>query len=121
MPTMNQERSLNFSRRNSNLWIYPWLGLLIGTGAALMVVHPISMVVQNQHDALFHQTSFRLGQIFFDSFTPQFLPMKLLYAIPKCILGLFLGIIFRRLKENRLRLETLHQDSEHSRIISYYD
>ncbi len=122
MLTVHQEcwgaLTVESSCRNGNSWMYPWLGLLIGTGTALMVMHPISMVLQNQHDALFHLASFRLDQIFLDSFATQFLPMKLLYVIPKCILGVFLGVILKRLKENRLHMEALHQDSELKRIIS---
>ena len=120
---MNRKRAepltLEFSPRNCNLWLYLWLGLLIGAGASLLVVHPISMVVQNQHDALFHLASFRPDQIFLDSFAAQFLPVKLLCAIPRCILGVFIGGILLRLKENRLRLEALHHDSEFNRIISH--
>ena len=71
------------------------------------------MVVQNLHDALFHLASFRPDQIFFDSFRTQFLPLKLLYAIPGGTLGAILGVIFRRLTENLLlSLEALHQDFE---------
>jgi signal transduction histidine kinase len=113
---MNPERleplTLEFSPLTGSLWVYPWLGLLIGAGAGVLVGHPITMVVQNIHDALFHLASFRPDQIFFDSFATQFLPLKLLYAIPGGILGGILGVIFRRLKENRLGLEALHQDFE---------
>ena len=45
-------------------------------------------------------------------FATEFLSLKLLYAIPGGTLGAILGVIFRRLKENRLGLEALHQDFE---------
>ena len=113
---MNPERleplTLEFSPIKGSLWVYPWLGLLIGAGAGALVGHPITMVVQNLHDALFHLASFHPEQIFLDSFATQFLPLKLLYAIPGGTLGAILGAIFRRLKENRLGLEALHQDFE---------
>jgi signal transduction histidine kinase len=113
---MNPERleplTLEFSPIKGSLWVYPWLGLLIGAGAGVLVGHPITMMVQNIHDALFHLASFRPDQIFFDSFDTQFLPLKLLYAIPGGTLGGILGVIFRRLKKNRLGLEALHQDFE---------
>lgn len=113
---MNPERleplTLEFSPLTGSLWVYPWIGLLIGAGAGLLMGHPITMVVQNIHDAIFHLASFRPDQIFFDSFATEFLPMKLLYAIPGGVLGTILGVIFRRLKENRLGLEALHQDFE---------
>ena len=113
---MNPERleplTLEFSPIKGILWVYPWLGLLIGAGAGVLVGHPITMVVQNLHDALFHLASFRPDQVFFDSFRTQFLSLKLLYAIPGGALGAILGVIFRRLKENRLGLEALHQDFE---------
>jgi signal transduction histidine kinase len=113
---MNPERleplTLELSPLKGSLWVYPWLGLLMGGGAGVLVGHPITMVVQNLHDALFHLASFRPDQIFFDSFATQFLPIKLLYAIPGGTLGAILGVIFRRLKENRLGLDALHQDFE---------
>ena len=113
---MNPERleplTLEFSPLTGSLWVYPWIGLLIGAGAGVLVGHPITMVVQNLHDAMFHLASFRPDQIFFDSFATEFLPMKLLYAIPGGVLGTILGVISRRLKENRLGLEALHQDFE---------
>ncbi len=113
---MNPERleplDLEFPPIKGSLWVYPWLGMLIGAGAGVLVGHPITMVVQNLHDALFHLASFRPDQIFFDSFRTQFLPLKLLYAIPGGTLGAILGVIFRRLRENRLSLEALHQDFE---------
>jgi signal transduction histidine kinase len=113
---MNPERleplTLELSPLKGSLWVYPWLGLLMGGGAGVLVGHPITMVVQNLHDALFHLASFRPDQVFFDSFATQFLPIKLLYAIPGGTLGAILGVIFRRLKENRLGLDALHQDFE---------
>ena len=113
---MNPERlerlDLEFSPIKGSLWVYPWLGLLVGAGAGALVGHPITMVVQNLHDALFHLASFHPEQIFLDSFATQFLPLKLLYAIPGGTLGAILGLIFRRLKENSLGLEALHQDFE---------
>src|SRR5512139_3267319 len=113
---MNPERleplNLEPPPLKGSLWAYPWIGLLIGAGAGILVGHPISMLVQNLHDALFHLASFRPEQIIFDSFTTEFLSMKLLYAIPGGILGAILGVSFRRLKENRLALEALHQDFE---------
>jgi signal transduction histidine kinase len=113
---MNPERlealTLEFSPIKGSLWVYPWLGLLIGAGAGALVGHPITMVVQNLHDALFHLASFHPEQVFFDSFATQFLPLKLLYVIPGGTLGAIMGVIFRRLQENRLGLEALHQDFE---------
>jgi signal transduction histidine kinase len=115
-PFMNPERleplTLEFSPLTGSLWVYPWIGLLVGAGAGVLVGHPITMVVQNLHDALFHLASFRPDQIFLDSFSTQFLPLKLLYAIPGGTLGAILGVIFRRLKGNRLRLDALNQDFE---------
>ena len=113
---MNPERLerliLELPPLQGSLWAYPWIGLLIGSGAGILVGHPISMMVENLHDALFHLASFRPDQIIFDSFATQFLPMKLLYAIPGGILGAILGVIFRRLKENHQGLDALQQDFE---------
>lgn len=72
---MNLERleplTLEFSLP-SNLWVYPWMGLLIGAGAGALMGHPIAILVQNIHDAWFHLASFRPDEIFFDSFAKEF-------------------------------------------------
>ena len=104
--------TLKFSPLKSSLWAYPWIGLLIGAGAGALGGHPIAMAVQNLDDAHYHLASFHPEQIFLDSFASQFLIMKLLYLILGGITGAILGLIFRRLKENRLGLEALHQDFE---------
>jgi signal transduction histidine kinase len=104
--------TLKFSPLKGSLWAYPWIGLLIGAGAGALVGHPIAMAVQNLHDAHYHLASFHPEQIFLDSFASQFLLMKLLYAILGGITGSILGLIFRRLIENRLGLEAMHQDFE---------
>jgi hypothetical protein len=75
---MNQERlellNLEVSPPKGSLWTYPWIGLLIGAGSGLLVGHPISMVVQNLHDALFHLASFRPDQIIYEVFPHNFCP-----------------------------------------------
>jgi signal transduction histidine kinase len=113
---MNPERleplDLEFSPIRGGLWVYPWLGLLIGVGAGALVGHPIAMAVQDLHNALYHLANFHPEQVFLDSFASQFLIMKLLYAILGGMLGTVLGVIFRRFKENSLALEALHQDFE---------
>ena len=104
--------TLKFSPLKGSLWVYPWIGLLIGAGAGALVGHPIAMVVQDLHDARYHLASFHPEQIFLDSFASQFLDMKFLYLILGGITGSIFGLIFRRLKENHLGLEALHQDFE---------
>ncbi len=111
-PERLEPLTLEFSPIKGNLWVYPWLGLLIGAGAGVLVGHPSAMAVQDLHDARYHLASFHPEQIFLDSFASQFLIMKLLYLILGGITGSILGLIFRRLKENRLGLEALHQDFE---------
>jgi signal transduction histidine kinase len=101
-----------FSPLKGSFWSYPWIGLLTGAGAGALVGHPIAMAVQDLHDARYHLASFHPEQIFLDSFAPQFLIMKLVYIILGGIGGVILGLIFRRFKENRLKLEAMHQDFE---------
>jgi signal transduction histidine kinase len=111
-PEQLEPLTLKFSPLKGSLWVYPWIGLLVGAGAGALVGHPIAMGVQDLHDSHYHLTSFHPEQILLDSFASQFLDMKFLYLILGGITGFILGLIFRRLKENRLGLEALHQDFE---------
>ena len=99
--------SLKSSPLKGSLWVYTRIGLLIGAGAGALAGHPIAMVVKNLHEARYYLTSFHPEQIIRDSFVSQFLDMKLLSLILGGITGSFLGIIFRRLQEDRLGLEAL--------------
>ena len=91
---------------------FPWLGLLSGVGAAVFVGHPLSMVVNNIHDYVYYNQSLHIEEDILRSFDAHMWPMLLLYSVMGGIIGAVLGYIFQRLQENRLRLDSLHQEFE---------
>lgn len=90
----------------------PWLGLLLGGLIGFLVVHPISMLVRVVYDYMHSGTPLNLGAALRHSFYPEMWPMIALYTILGTLVGITLGFILMRLKENRQRLANLHQEFE---------
>jgi len=89
-----------------------WLGLLLGAAVGFFVVHPISMVVRAAHDSIYSGAPLRLGPALLMSFHPEMWPMILLYTLLGALVGGVLGLVLKRLRENRQRLDTMHQEFE---------
>jgi signal transduction histidine kinase len=70
------------------------------------------MVVRAAHDAIYYGATLNLEQAFLHSFHGEMWPMMLLYTVLGASVGGVLGIILKRLKEHRERLDTLHQEFE---------
>lgn len=98
--------------RRERTWVYPWLGLLVGLGLGTLVGHPLAMVVQNVHAHLMEGAPLDLGGAIIHSFHVHMWPMTLLFALFGGIVWAVIGWIFKHLRENRLRLDTLHQEFE---------
>lgn len=96
----------------ASTWAYPWWGLLAGTAVGLLTGHPLAMVVYNLHEYLVTGASLNVSGAIIHSFHLQMWPMMATYGVLGGISGAFLGRIAQRLKENRLRLDTLHQEFE---------
>ncbi len=92
--------------------VFPWLGLLSGAVAAVLVGHPLSMVIDDIHDYVYYGQSLHIREDIIRSFNMHMWPMILLYSFSGGIIGAVLGYIFQRLQENRLRLDSLHQEFE---------
>lgn len=91
---------------------FPWVGLLVGALAGLLVVHPVSMLVQAAQSFIYSGASFEFGKALIHSFHARMWPMMLLYTLLGAFVGLILGLVLKVLKENRQRLDTLHQEFE---------
>ncbi|MBI4644588.1 MAG: hypothetical protein HY790_06960 [Deltaproteobacteria bacterium] len=91
---------------------YPWWGLLIGVAAGLLTGHPLAMVVYNIHDHVISGTPLNVCGAIIHSFHLHMWPMIVIYGVFGGLAGGFLGRMARRLKENRVRLDTLHQEFE---------
>jgi len=98
--------------RGERTWVYPWLGILIGVALGIFTGHPIAMVVHNVQSFIYSKEPLNLGKALVDSFDLEMWPMLLLYIVFGAVFGAFCGSIFQRLREHRLRLDTLHQEFE---------
>lgn len=94
------------------VWAYPWIGICLGTLVSFLVVHPLSMMVLEVHYYIYYGATPDLLKVALHSFHEEMWPMMLLYAVLGALVGGIVGFILKRLKENRLRLDTLHQEFE---------
>jgi len=90
----------------------PWLGLLLGAVVGFLVVHPVSMLVRAAHDFVYSGAPLKLGPALLMSFRPEMWPMMLLYSVLGALIGGVLGLVLKRLREHRQRLDTMHQEFE---------
>lgn len=91
---------------------YPWLGLLLGAGFAVLIGYPLHLAVSNFHDHLISGAPLRLLKAIVRGFTPRLWPLFLLYAVAGGLAGAVLGRILQRLRDNRLRFDNLHHEFE---------
>lgn len=89
-----------------------WLGLLLGAAVGFFVVHPISMLVRAAHDFIYSGTPLNLGSALLHSFHAEMWPMMLLYTLLGALVGAVVGFVLKRLREQRQRLDTMHQEFE---------
>jgi signal transduction histidine kinase len=91
---------------------YPWIGLFVGAGAAILLGYPLVMVLNNFHDYCTAGAPFNLLQAIGQGLKPQLWPFILLSGLGGGLAGWVLGYIFQRIKENRMRLNNLHHEFE---------
>jgi signal transduction histidine kinase len=89
-----------------------WLGLILGAAVGFFVVHPISMLVRAAHDFIYSGAPLNLGSDLLHSFHAEMWPMMLLYTLLGALVGAVLGLFLKRLRENRQRLDAMHQEFE---------
>jgi signal transduction histidine kinase len=113
---MNSERqqpvALKLPTTRGKSRSYPWWGLFLGILAGVLVVHPLAMLVQHIHDAVYDHTPLALLMALSHSFSWHMWPMILLYAMLSGSLGAVLGRIFQRLTQQRQLLELVHHEFE---------
>jgi signal transduction histidine kinase len=93
-------------------WVYPWLGVVLGVAVGILIGHPLAMLAFNFHECLMAGTTCDVTGALVHSFHWQMWPMMLLFAVFGGISWGIIGIVLKRLRENRLRLNTLHQEFE---------
>ncbi len=98
--------------RRERTWFYPWLGLLFGVLLGIFIGHPLSMLVHGIYNFIHSGTPLNISGAVLHSFHWQMWPMMLIFAAFGGIVWGFIGLILQRLRESRLRLDTLHQEFE---------
>jgi uncharacterized membrane-anchored protein YhcB (DUF1043 family) len=98
--------------RRERTWFYPWMGLLVGVILGIFIGHPLSMLVHGIYNFIHSGTPLDVSGAFFRSFQWQMWPMMFIFGAFGGIVWGFIGFILQRLRESRLRLDTLHQEFE---------
>jgi signal transduction histidine kinase len=98
-------------KRPFALW-HIGLGVLLGVILGVLVGDPISRIIRNINEFAQKQVPLKFGPDILTSFTPKMWPMIILYAVLGAALGALLSWVYWRLKRDRLRLETLHEEFE---------
>ncbi|MCL4500737.1 MAG: ATP-binding protein [Deltaproteobacteria bacterium] len=93
-------------------WTYPWIGVVFGVAVGLLVGHPLAMLAHDFHEHLMLGTPFDVWGAFAHSFDLQMWPMALLFALFGGVSWGIIGFALKHLRENRLRLDSLHQEFE---------
>lgn len=86
--------------------------MLFGVAVAILVGHPLAMMVENFHGYIYGDAPLDISGSIFHSFHLHMWPMMLLFSLFGGMVWAFIGFILQRLRENRLRLDTLHQEFE---------
>ncbi|MBM4273551.1 MAG: HAMP domain-containing histidine kinase [Deltaproteobacteria bacterium] len=93
-------------------WFYPWAGLFLGLGLGFLVGHPLSMVVHNIHTHIYEGAPLDITGALAHSFHIHMWPMIALFSLFGGVVWMVIGFIFQRLRDQRLRLDGLHQEFE---------
>jgi signal transduction histidine kinase len=93
-------------------WFYPWLGAVSGMAVGVLIGHPLAMLAYNLHECSMAGTTCDVTGALLNSFHFHMWPMMLLFSGFGGVSWGTLGFVLKRLRENRLRLDTLHQEFE---------
>ncbi len=91
--------------RQEKTWVYPWVGALVGIAVGILIGHPLSMLAHNFYNSLVSGTPLDISGAFSHSFHLHMWPMMLVFGGFGGISWGFMGFIFKRLRESRLRLD----------------
>lgn len=98
--------------RKEKTWVYPWLGVVFGVAVGILVGHPFAMLAYSFHECLMSGTTCDVPGALFHSFNFHMWPMMALFSLFGGITWGIIGFVLKRLRENRLRLDNLHQEFE---------
>ena len=93
-------------------WFYPWIGVVFGVAVGILIGHPLAMLAYNFHECLISGTTCDVTGALFHSFRWHMWPMMLLFSVFGGVSWGIIGFVLKYLRENRLRLDALHQEFE---------
>lgn len=98
--------------RKEKTWAYPWIGIAFGVATGVLIGHPLAMLAYSFHECMMRGTTCDVTGALFESFHWHMWPMMVLLGLFGGVTWGIIGFILKRLRENRLRLDTLHQEFE---------
>ncbi|RJR43276.1 MAG: sensor histidine kinase [Deltaproteobacteria bacterium] len=98
--------------RKEKTWAYPWIGVVLGIAVGIFIGHPLAMLAFDFHNCLLTGKTCDVSGALYYSFAFHMWPMMLLFSAFGGISWGILGYVLKRLRENRLRLDNLHQEFE---------
>ena len=96
--------------RKERTWVYPWIGILFGIAVGIFIGHPLSMLVDGFYNFINSGTPLDISGAFSHSFHLHMWPMTLIFGVFGGIVWGFIGFIFQRLRESRLRLDASNRE-----------
>jgi signal transduction histidine kinase len=95
-----------------NTWFYPWLGGLVGAAVGGFMGSAFPVIMKEFFRAICYRAPFQLKDAFISGFQPDNWLALVAYTLCGVCGGTILGIIIKRLKEHRQRLQTLNHEFE---------
>jgi uncharacterized membrane-anchored protein YhcB (DUF1043 family) len=109
-PDQFESKGLEAPIRQERTWVYPWIGILFGIAVGIFIGHPLSMLVQGFYNFINSGTPLDISGAFSHSFHLQMWPMLLISGVFGGVVWGFIGFILQRLRESRLRVDTLNRE-----------
>lgn len=103
---------LKSPRHREKTWAYPWIGVVFGVAIGVLIGHPFAMLAYDFHEYLISGTPLDIRGVFLHSFHLDMWPMILLFSLFGGVSWGIIGFVLKHLRENRLRLDNLHQEFE---------
>ncbi|MHB8067855.1 MAG: sensor histidine kinase [Desulfobaccales bacterium] len=98
--------------RKEKTLAYPWIGVVFGVAVGVLIGHPLAMLAYNLHECSMSGATCDVPGALIHSFAFHMWPMMLLFSVFGGVSWGIIGFVLKRLRENRLRLDTLHQEFE---------
>lgn len=95
-----------------NAWFYPWLGGLVGAAVGGFMGSLFPVMIKEFYRTICSHAPLQLKQAFISGFPPDNWLTLIVYTLCGVCGGTILGIIIKRLKEHRQRLQTLNREFE---------